>query len=311
MSTIEDCAADIRGRLETFPDRNSWLSARRTGIGGSDTAAALGVNPWKSPSELWAEKTGMVEPDDLSEVEAVEWGLRLERPVGEGYASRTGREVAFSPPNSFRRHDNCDFLFASPDAFQIDRPNDPLGLDLGDLQIKTASAFKASDFKDDFPLYYQVQVQTELAVTGLDWGTLAVLLGGQKLMWFDVERNDDFIAVMIERLAEFWKLVETKTPPPVDGSEATARALSKLYPRERGDEVFLPTEAADWDVELAYIREKTSELEAREKLLKNQLKALIGNASYGVLPNGYRWAWKMRHRSATGPCDYRELRRVK
>ena len=38
--------------------REDWLQIRKQGIGSSDAAAAVGLNPYKSQLELWMEKTG-------------------------------------------------------------------------------------------------------------------------------------------------------------------------------------------------------------------------------------------------------------
>ena len=38
--------------------RDQWLSVRKGGIGSSDAASAVGLNPYKSQLELWMEKTG-------------------------------------------------------------------------------------------------------------------------------------------------------------------------------------------------------------------------------------------------------------
>ncbi len=39
-------------------NRDQWLNVRKNGIGSSDAAAAVGLNPYKSQLELWLEKTG-------------------------------------------------------------------------------------------------------------------------------------------------------------------------------------------------------------------------------------------------------------
>ena len=48
-------------------NRTDWLKARRKGIGGSDAASVLGISPWKSNVQLWEEKTGIAEPEDISD----------------------------------------------------------------------------------------------------------------------------------------------------------------------------------------------------------------------------------------------------
>ena len=59
-------------------NRTAWLKARRKGIGGSDAASVLGISPWKSNVQLWKEKTGIAEPEDISDKEAVRFGKESE-----------------------------------------------------------------------------------------------------------------------------------------------------------------------------------------------------------------------------------------
>ena len=70
-----------------------WLSYRRRGIGGSDAGVILGLNPYKSPWQLWLEKTGQTEPDDLSTNEYVYWGTKQEPLVAERFFEETGKRV--------------------------------------------------------------------------------------------------------------------------------------------------------------------------------------------------------------------------
>lgn len=79
--------------IEQMQDHQAWLNLRNKGIGGSDAGVIAGVNPWKSPFKLWLEKTGQAEPDDLSDNEAVLWGIKLEPIVAERFTEVTGKKV--------------------------------------------------------------------------------------------------------------------------------------------------------------------------------------------------------------------------
>lgn len=273
---------------ETRPaTRETWLEERKSGLGASDGPSVLGINPFKSTYQLWAEKAGLAEPDDLSGNEAVEFGLRLEKPVAEAFAERTGREVEMWPAFSIVRDPARPFITCTPDAIQ-QCPKRGEGL----LQIKTTNAFNASDWADGPPLYYQVQVQQELFVTGFAWGTIAVLIGGQQLRYFDVERHDEFLVNYLPKLEEFWQMVLDKVPPPVDGSAATAKVLAKLHPEDNGQVAYLGKEACDWLDELEESKRLKKEAEAAEKLASNQLKAAIGDATFAALPDGRYLSWK-------------------
>jgi len=292
----------------TETDRERWLAERRTGIGGSDAAAVLGVNPWKSALEVWAEKVGLMDPPDLSENEAVEFGTKLEGVVLETLAERTGRHIERWPQTRIVRHPEKSWLLCTPDAFEHD-PDKGRGI----VQAKTTSAYRLRDWQgDEPPLHYQVQIQHEMAATGCEWGTLCCLVGGQRFLWFDVRRNDRFVEAMLKREAHFWRLVETQTPPEPDGSPGADKVLGKLYADESGESVTLPPEALEWDTELAEIRKQLSALQERKRALEQKLKAAIGHASVGVLPDGTIWTYKTVHRRehVVKATTYRQLRRV-
>ena len=68
-----------------------WQDARKGSIGGSDAAAIVGLNPYKSAYALWAEKSGKVEPEDISMKEAVRLGHELEPYVAKRFTEITGK----------------------------------------------------------------------------------------------------------------------------------------------------------------------------------------------------------------------------
>ena len=74
-------------------DREMWLSKRRGSIGGSDAAAVLGLDTFRSPYALWCEKTGRIVPEDIGDREAVRLGLDLEQYVARRWMEQTGRKV--------------------------------------------------------------------------------------------------------------------------------------------------------------------------------------------------------------------------
>lgn len=276
---------------EAFPTKEAWLKGRRQGIGASEASAVLGLNPWKSPLQLYGEKLELVEPD-ATESEAMEWGLRLEPLIADKYAAATGRKLADPEPFTLYRSRAYEFMTASFDRLIT---GDPRGL--GVLQIKTTGAFKAEDWEDEPPVYYQVQVQQECAVLGATWGSLAVLIGGQRFRWFDLARNDRFVGLLVEREAAFWQRLITMDPPPVDGSDSAREILRRLYPKETaGLVVNLPADVIDWDAELQALKVGLKGSEARKQELENKIKAILGEAETGICTNGLQFTWKASER---------------
>ena len=93
------------GRLE-------WLQARRAGIGGSDIGAILGLSRYRSPVDVWLDKTGQAEAD-TGMSEAAYWGVELEATVAAEYAKRTGNKV--QRVNQMLRHPEHDWMLANID----------------------------------------------------------------------------------------------------------------------------------------------------------------------------------------------------
>ena len=316
--------------LEIYDSRAEWLAAR--GIGASAAPVILGLSDWGSPFSLWAEMTGLApKEDDVSGKEWLEWGLRLEAPIAMAFAEKTLRDVTLRPAHSLERHNEHPWLTASPDADQSvnadviaafaevgELPQLPLDRAIyqtpGLLQIKTSNAFKASEWKAGIPLYYQVQLQHEMLVTGKEWSTLCVLIGGSRFKVFpDVARDNNFIKAMLPKLAAFQELLETKTEPPVDDSEATARALARMHWQDNKDTTVLSMESADWDKRLCWVKEEIKGLTSEKTYIENKFKDAIGDASYGLLPCGSRYSWKQSERTGftVAPTTIKPLRRCK
>jgi putative phage-type endonuclease len=292
----------------SFDTHDAWLAGHREYLTASNIAAAIGISPFKSRLELYAELTGAIEPDDLSGNEAVYWGKALEGPVCDRYEIVTGRMVSRWPQTTLAVSGDIEWLACTPDAEQLDHQKHR-----GSLQIKTTSAFNAKDWYEEPPLHVQIQAHIEAWVLRHPWGTVAGLVGGQKLVWFDFERNDKFIDAVLPKLEEFWQMVQTRTMPEPDSSESTARVLAKLWPRDTGETIQLPQDAIALLDELTVAKEKLKEIETSKQWAENRLKALIGDATFGVVPDGRLLSLKTTDRKefVSPACMFRALREVK
>lgn len=287
--------------------REEWLAARRQGIGASEVAAVLGVHPYMSAYSLWHLKRGLIEEPEESE--PMTWGKLLEPVVSAKYAQVTGRTLIDHGRFASRRSEAYPFLSATLD-YEI-APVDERGP--GALEIKTTGSWVEPQWKEEPPLHVQTQLQTQLLVTGFSWGSIAVLVGGQKFEWMDHARNDELCAIIVEKCRAFWALVENGTPPPVDGSSSTANTLKGLYPGESGEVITLAPEADHWTQVYLEARAAEGEAEKLKKEAGNHLRALIGSASEGVAPGGQRWTLHTVSKAAhqVKASEYRVLHAVK
>lgn len=262
-------------------DRGQWLEVRQGGIGSSDAATAVGLNPYKSPLELWAEKTGRVvaHAESPGMGDPRYWGTLLEPFVATAYQEKTGRKVR--RVNAVLQHPTFNFMLANIDREIVGCP------DVQILECKTAGEFGARLWKDCVPEYVHLQVQHQLAVTGKGAADVAVLLCGQQLEIHRIARDEDVIARLIVLETRFWECVENDIPPAVDGSESSARALRQLYQGNDTSLDFTGDESLGQTFE-ALVAAK-AELEAREleaERLKQTIQQAMGDASTARFAHG-------------------------
>lgn len=263
--------------------REDWLEVRKSGIGGSDAAAAVGLSPYQSMLELWLVKTGkdanLPKPDPDDTTSPTYFGTLLEPIVAATYTKQTGNRVR--RVNAVLQHPSIPCMLANVDREVVGNREVQL------LECKTAGEFGARLWRDGVPEYVVCQVQHQLAVTGKQAADVAVLLCGQKLDVHRIERDDALIARLIELEAAFWRYVETDMPPPADGSESADRALRCLYPGAGGtvdfsDDRTLSATFAD----LVAVRVEIEARQAVEAKLKQTIAQAMREADHAQFETG-------------------------
>lgn len=252
---------------------------RRSYIGGGDAAAIAGVSPWGSPYSLWQMKRG--EEPEREPSERMKWGLILEAPIAQEWAQREGA-VALRKA-TFRRHPSVNYVGGHPDYYARHPQDGPVV-----LEVKTSSA--ASDWNgpdgDQVPVHYYLQVQHYLMVTGYDVAYLAVLLHGSELRSYRIPADPAVQAGLLQAYEDFWALVQSGTPPEIDGHEATAEAIRRQYPRSDDEEVVGDAQDGHLVDVILGARAQRAQAEEIETGAINRLKARMGTASRLLVPEG-------------------------
>jgi predicted phage-related endonuclease len=138
------------------------------------------------------------------------------------------------------------------------------------FEAKTTSVYNSDKWDDDaIPDDYVLQVQHYMAVTGFMGAFVTVLIGGNTFKWRFIERDDELISMLVRLEADFWDHIESNTPPPLDGSEATADFLKDRFPDS------MPNEAADlirqYDTANELVEQHTEQRDHAANLLKQML----------------------------------------
>jgi putative phage-type endonuclease len=270
-------------------DRVQWLEVRKRGIGSSDAAAAVGLNPYKSRLELWMEKTGRdadlpkIDPEDDST--PVYWGSLLEHIVAAQYTHRTGHRIR--RVNAVLQHPDVPWMLANLDREVIGVPEVQI------LECKTAGINGARLWRDGVPEYVQLQVLHQLAVTGKQAADVAVLIGGQELRIHRIERDERLITQLVELERRFWQLVEEDLTPEADGSDSAHQALQALYPHDDGAVLDLSGDLAMSALfsDLLAVRQVLRSQQELEARIKQGIQQRMGKASRAVFETG-AVSWK-------------------
>jgi putative phage-type endonuclease len=262
---------------------NDWLEYRKQGLGGSDASVVCGVNRYKSPVELFMEKTGQSPYSEAGE--AAYWGNQLESLVRAEFTKRTGIEVALV--NEILQHDEHEFMLANVDG-TCEHPNYGTCI----FEAKTAGAFKLSEWENKIPDEYMLQLQHYLAVTGYAGAYIAVLIGGNTFKWRFIERDVELISMLVSLESDFWEHVQNGEPPPLDGSEATAKFLAERFPDSTPQScIALPTEASELINQYNTASAQEKQFKEQKQLAENLLKEMLGTAEVGDV-GGHLISWK-------------------
>lgn len=262
------------------------LALRRTGIGGSEVGALLGLSPWARPIDVWRAK---VEGHELEETLPMKRGRLLEPSIAAWYAEDMGAELH---EVGTLRHPSSSVLLATPDRIACFSTGEQRVLEIKSPGYRMAEEWGEAG-TDRVPKYYLVQVAAEMGCAGLERADLAALIGGEDFRIYNLKRNLDLEAMIIEAAERFHRdFVVTRKPPPPDASDTYSEWLASRYPSVPDAERVLPAtpDAGRWAVELFAARLAKEEAEEKETLARQHLEAAIGPA-YGIEGAGWRIIW--------------------
>lgn len=200
-----------------------WLKERKYGIGASDSAAIMGMSKWKSNAQLWEEKVGLREAEDISGKPFVQYGHDAEPHLRALFAlDHPELAVTYDSPYKIIRNDAHPFIFCTPDGeLQEKATGRRGGLEIKTTEIRNPRQW--DDWKDRIPDTYYCQVCHQMIATGWDFVWLIVQIKWitrdgelrKMIKEYLIERAEveEDLELIEEETIEFWKSVETKKPP--------------------------------------------------------------------------------------------------
>ena len=263
------------------PHSDEWHDLRANGIGASEIAVILGLNPWSSPFALWHAKAGNVEPDRAGNASTY-WGWLHEPTIADEWA-RLHPWADVQRCGSYARHDD-PWMTASPDRLVVDGETT-----VAVLEVKTARAADdwGPDGSDEIPVYYRAQVVQQMHVMEVPVGYVAALIGGSDFRCYTIDYDPDEAQVLVDAGRAFWQSIADGVPPPIDGSESTGATIRRLHPDVDDADAIVPAELAD-EYRAAVADAKAAD--AVKASATNRLLAALGSARVAIDPDGRKVA---------------------
>jgi putative phage-type endonuclease len=261
---------------------------RSSGLGGSDIAAIVGLSPYRSPLDVWAEKVGhpsVISKDSLH----LRFGTHLEPFVASEYERLTGNQTHVY--EGLLRHPSYPHLFGHVDRLVTNEgqhcvgPNGVISASTV-LECKTASAFMQAEWgecwSDQVPAAYLAQCIWYMSLTGCEQSHIAVLIGNSDLRIYCIKRDLELEQLLIEAAIKFWdEHVLTGDPPsPRNRDEAL-----KLFPIAfDSQEIVADSDMLDKLRRYKRLQSGLKEIEEESNRIKDEITCAMGAAeriSYG------------------------------
>lgn len=254
---------------------------RSTGIGASEIASIVGLNPWRSAHDVWLVKRGLVEEKGTIQSRM---GQRVEACVLDEYREQTGSELSF--PGTVR-HPTEPWMLCTPDAIADEW--------VRVVEVKCVgwrTAFHWGDEEDAIPDYYRPQVAWQLEVLGIEEAHVAAWIGGSDYRIYTIRRNAALIEALVEAGRRFWfDHVLTGEPPPIDGTDGARRVLAEMYPRTGKPPIRATEEHNRLARKLEEARNAYEQAELEKKRAENLMIAAMGEAD-GIEGDDWRATYK-------------------
>ena len=242
------------------------LEQRLNYVTGSDASVICGVSPWGNIIDLWRQKLGLAEQEDISWKPAIKAGNYLEPVVAEWFSDETGKLCEV----------DMEFKISKAHPFMAGNIDRRITNENAILECKTTSRDDNwGDIGDNtIPDYYLCQCAHYAAVCDVDRVYIAVLIRGSDFRWYTYERNQKLEDIIITKEKAFWECVKTETPP----EPRTPDEVISLYAQAIDDNPLVADECIEEYIEQLKInKQNLKSIEEANKICETRIKSFMKN----------------------------------
>lgn len=267
---------------EVLESRDAWLSSRNLGIGGSEIAAILGLDPYKSPYSVWLEKT-TGEKQEVNNA-YTRSGIKLEKVVVEYFEEETGYKVQYQSDDHHEHkiHPEYSYMRATKDRTYFTPDGEACILECKTTQKEVDT--------ENLPMSWYCQLQWYMGLYQMKKGALAWLERGIRFNYQEIDFDEVFFQYLFTSVKHFWETyVITNVEPPMKDSDDV---LLKFPNHADGKKLEATEELFSEYQKLQYVRGQIAELEEKEKAIIEQFKVIMRDAEICAYGDTTLATWK-------------------
>lgn len=258
-----DC---LENKILILPEsKEHWLKLRHKNVNSTEVSCLYGCNPYQSEFELYHHKRSADIPS-IEESEPMKWGSRLQDAIAYGVAADQG----WKNPRPMK-----EYMYLS--GVQLGSSFDFMVNDEEILEIKNVSerVYAKQWTDDEAPPHIELQVQTQMLVSGARKTYICALVGGNSVKIIERKFMPSVGESILKKVAHFW----SRTDEPKVDFERDSEFIKTLYQDSvegkiiSGDETMLML-AQRYNALISQI----SLAEQQKKAVQAQLLMLAGDA---------------------------------
>ena len=294
----------VRREAGSSGDREAWLQRRKQRIGCSEVAAIMGLNPHQTPWEVFADKTGRIEPEPDNQAKRL--GRTLEANIldeAERTLGKMERDIALVVDELH--------LGATLDS-RVLATNQP-------CQAKTAGLLNPmADLTawgqaqtDQIPEMYLVQIHAEMICSEAELGHLWAFIAGRSIVPYQIERSRRITDLIEEFVPAWWQehIIEGHEPP----IDVLPLKVAKRVKREPDKIIDFDQRGEDLWMQRTSLKAESRGADKESKGLEAQILTMMGDAEGFRLPDGKSYVYKEVSRKGytVGDSKYRMFKELK